>query len=435
MSLARGSRAWLALAGVLLGWSAAARADEDVIVFVDLNRAPAEIREAQRAADQRGQKLVVFPDPASRVWADVGAFKGFLQQLVRKDQHPVALIFSGHSGGKSFFGERGNLSLKEVKQAFQAVPKLPDQSALRDSVRSVYLFGCYTGTFGSVRLWREQFPKAGVLVGFEQSAPSKAQTASSALIGDLVAREQQLTQKRDLKAVEKLFREIQYSNQVSLAVCLNDQYVSQSARLNFQEYTKHCPREVFQSLRVTCKQLYFPYLTCDPGFEDLPTDTHSSVLRDVYNRLRRYEHCEREFMSMALPSPEDVVRLIFFRNVVSNFEMYFRPELEKARAAWARVMARKKGGDGTWKTFPDLTTLNRARFLEFQTALEHEVDRLADAKTPPTGEEARDLAILEQAWRPMENLLRWPSGRCVPFNWVEPARSRQELESVNSDCH
>ena len=179
------------------------RVDEkSVMMFMDMNNSSLEIAAAQRAACARGQKLVVLPKNhreynvlTNTVQNDMKRYErclgtggtceretqaysqSFYQLQAVKDSLPVAkdqlkaeleamkasgkklvnFTISGHDGGGTYSGHKGEISRADMLEVMQQYPEV-------NGVKSVLLLGCYTTVPNEVIHWKTIFPSGKMVL-------------------------------------------------------------------------------------------------------------------------------------------------------------------------------------------------------------------------------------------------------------------------------
>ncbi len=77
---------------------------------------------------------------------------------------------------------------------------------LKENIRSLHLWGCYTTTIGSIEInWKKAFPNVALLTGYDGIAPANDKPANWALLEDVLAKEKQLIEAGDTKKLKRSF--------------------------------------------------------------------------------------------------------------------------------------------------------------------------------------------------------------------------------------
>ena len=171
------------------------------ILFLDLNNSPKEIEAAKKAAKQRGEKLIVFPERAMRYPADIEQnLNQKLTELKSKNQQNKisSLIISGHDGNGHFTGSKGSMSYSDFANILESHPEL------KESVKSLYLWGCYTATPGSIiNNWKPTFKNLDVIIGYDGSAPANDKLAGHNYLADALVKEKKMTSAKTDKQLKR----------------------------------------------------------------------------------------------------------------------------------------------------------------------------------------------------------------------------------------
>ena len=457
-------------ASLALLFSAVAQAGPNVILFLDTNNAPQEIAAAQAGADARGIELVVVPDmpPEARLAIErlqstrddlkkeilalvskkglsdsqrsasisekTSALNGIEEQLkltqlsgddykkavqatlkrIKNDGKSVAdLVISGHGDGCWFSGDIGSINRVFLRDAMRD-PKLN----LSQALHGIYLWGCYGVTLKHGPDWKRDFPTANMIAGFDESGASSKQQTSLNYLQHFIEKEDQLTCEMDVKQVFKYMEEIKALPTLNAALYTNCVYVSQRWQLSTSDIpTLTCSDKVREHVESLLPD-YLRYLRAqDPGFDQVPGDTQHSSLRELYTALRNTAHCD---FAKNFPSPDQVLRLIFFQQVTSNFGKYYEGVLLMG-------MIEVAGETMNPSLVPDFKNqhFSRAEILKKSEAIDQILTPALKSRNP------RRYQIIDNLSKALHHLT---SLNCVPFNWVEPTSSGGGLTGVSPKC-
>lgn len=440
------------LIAVLLLLSSQAFAD---VLFFDLNGNEAEVEAARRGAAKRGEKLIVLPEvepsvksrlkemqkqfqkfqaaysakcmniasgdceemskKGMKIEAELGAFLGKIPRINRdnlKDQlakfqgkNISALVISGHDGNGNFSGDFGGFSDQGLKAVFDQV------KPLGDNIRSLYLWGCYTSTIGSVDFhWKKAFPNVEMIAGFDGRAPLGDKKGSSSYLEDALVKEKQLTQQKDAKSLQKVFKSLKDVNAMYSSVCVGDNIVNNKRAISISQAKELCAK-----LKTSPEKASFQcYKKAEKGCENPPQNTSQSPLRTYYNFLQDHKHC-REIPNSEFDSPDTVISLIFFDQVKKNFARLKKDELKDMD----QVM--KTLGIPDDLSLSNIEKLNRAEIIEKIEKLRSFLgSRFGSGReeNPLTPEVAAMTSALNTMDFQLLQLM-------VPFSWVEPNASEQ----------
>ena len=365
------------------------------MIFVDLNGNPFEHQQMIKSACERGETLKVLPTnydkivkltsdltrikndsytickkrgirskACSKSESDIKAVEKKVNDIKNKSQLPnrdgleklvadiskgnakiTHLNFSGHDGGGNFGGAISAIGKEEVGEIFQ---KFPEQ---RDSVQSLLLLGCYTGVTAEIREWRDRFPKAKLIAGYDGKGPLGDRLAGHTYIRDILKKEQSIVREAEEKKLYSLLNNgIEHIRMLSAAIyvepfCASDNpssYYFRASKQGKQRFRSFddtgCLKIIHKAsemrLRVT------PYVT---GEKDIPTNTSSSEMRELYNFARENSHCftkaepsteetadevpQSEESDHPMGNPDQLMMLLFYHQFKINFARYYKDEL------------------------------------------------------------------------------------------------------------
>ena len=441
---------------IALGASTIAHAD---ILFVNFHNSTSELKAVREAAAARGEAVILIPNmtPAEEqqyesyaheeesidhlitITKDKKALEALAQKYavvqtgfatlsakypITKDKIDEALvtaekagrtissvIISGHHNGTAFWNESSSVDTADFQAVFAAHP------ALRDQVHGIYLWGCYSTVLGSVAQWKDSFPKAGMILGYSDSAPSSFTQASGGLLKDSLIKEKAIIEKKDLKDVETAFKNLNSVLVTNAAATINSCYVtSTSHAVEYDDAMKKCD-EAKKLLEDGFKTFHDYY--DGAKYDDPPVDEHHSELRTFYSNLQKYGNCR------SLPASQNaiVLGLIFYQNVRKNFGRYYQNDVVEANKV---LMAHHFDSD---LLVPDLMngTLSRkelmARFAKTAAELEK-------AWTDwPLADMAAVANVLKRMKTMVIDLV------CVPPTWITELPSVDRLPVAPQDCH
>ncbi|RYZ94489.1 MAG: hypothetical protein EOP11_26295, partial [Proteobacteria bacterium] len=318
------------LLAVFLGLLACSSARADIL-FLDLNFSPAEIVAARAVAKARGEQLLLYPERSDALQAQLDPayresqakqatyykciretqtdctkqkqshdasrkkldtlvarltrvngpeFGKIAAGLAQANTRLTAIVFSGHSGGNgSFTGTLGTLNLSEIREAFE---KNPGPVA---SLRSILLWGCYAGTFHSLRtLWQLAFPTVKAFVGFERQSPLGIRESSGRYLRSYLANENGLLNARTLSQAHGIFRKLDLVAPLDGSALVGDWYFTYEQAFSVTEMESRC-----QSFDPKLYEAYLCYQEGKKGCEQPPGD-HRGPLRELYSFLQVNRH-------------------------------------------------------------------------------------------------------------------------------------------------
>ena len=365
------------VATLLLSFGAQAQCNKKidpnkVILFIDTNNSELEIATTEKAACARGERLVVVPknykeyikltsasiaigkkiekcvatkgdcsslqQEGSKVYKEIESLKKASKSI--KSQTKAALdeikgsggklqnlTISGHDGGGHFGGFKGDFGRYDLAQMMKEYQEI-------NEVKSVLLLGCYTGVPKEVIEWKHIFPDVKIIAGYDGSAPLSDKPAGHQYIADILLKEKSLLKNAEQKKLQSYAKQnIQGLTQMNAAMYLlcNDgtnegefYYGSLKEGKNFRPFDiKECEnkKSEIEALISKVNQYY-------SGELEIPKNTASGELRQLYNEARRIEHCG-EILQMDL-NLNTVFNLLFNEGVKQNFANFYKSDLEEA---------------------------------------------------------------------------------------------------------
>ncbi len=400
--------------------------DKTVMMFMDMNNSALEISAAQRAACARGQKLLVIPrnhqqynQLTSVVQNDMKSyerclgtggncerqqatymasyqrletFKGTLpsarEQLTTEltamkasGSKLVNFTISGHDGGGTYSGHKGEISRGDIGEVMAAFPEV-------NNVKSVMLLGCYTAVPNEVIHWKQSFPNAKLIAGYDGIAPASDKLAGHQYLEDLLRREPTILAQADQSRLNSFLR----NNVRGLSLMNVGVYVElECVGPNKLYYGLDDQSRGIRSLDISeCngKEEIVGKIAADitryyEGESEPPTDTANGELRRIYNQGRRYEHCgahlNREY------SMEQAFNLLFYNGIKNNFAKYYGNDLARAGEMIGTITPEEV-------TAPYLEAINT---LEDQITMQSELAALTGNKDEFLAYIARKEADLE----------------------------------------
>jgi hypothetical protein len=376
--------------------------EKEIILFVDTNQSELEIATARASACQRGQKLVtVAGDEKARqpllkrfqaadamfracekadgscenikILSALDEATGALSAY--NEDHPLrtdieaalkktkldgakikSFIISGHDGGGMFSGNKGETSKKEILEAMTAFPEVND-------VTSVLLLGCYSNTPVEVPDWRNIFPKARLIGGYDESAPLSDKPLGHQYISELLESERGILQANDdrkLSAYTKQnLKSLQSLNAAVFVapLCIKETntgyYLGVNAAKKPRQFSsfEYSECEAQRESISSAKQKLDSYLF---GESEPPKSTASGPTRDLYNTLRSLEHCFEATHSEV--DMKKMFGILFYEGMKSNFANYYAKDLASAESLLSQLTVQefKKNADEEMKTFEDV---------------------------------------------------------------------------------
>jgi hypothetical protein len=408
-----------------------ARAAHADILFIDLNNSPLEIAKAQEAAKVRGEKLVVIP---TQEWVNATTPPRFLNakdlsDLIHsalKEGHVFdSLVLSGEHEVDNFFGTNGKMSKVEFGQILTSTP------ALTSTLRSVYGWGCYDDTLEMARWFWPLIPHLEMVAGVDGQGDKHNEPAGLTYLFGALTQEKKITQASDEKKskneIERLIRAIPGFNQNnSVVYTQNACYSKNYGDIDSASIAQSCSEQVHESL-VDSAHDFFPMIYAPAKAEAVPCQTNNSWLRSYYDSLRDHDHCalipgpnETSFIGVT-SSEEQVIRMIYFQQVVTHFVRANQLDLEKLSALAAKHQpgfpTLDLSAGASCGTEPGNSRLNIINWIS----------QLEAAESSLSGDDQAFLKSIQSKMKTQLLLLQ-----CVPSGWVDPIDPR--LPEVQSSC-
>lgn len=400
--------------------------DKTVMMFMDMNNSALEIASAQRAACARGQKLLVIPKNHQQYnqltnvvqtdmkyyerclgtggncerqqatymasYQRLETFKATLpsareqlstelQALKASGGKLVNFTISGHDGGGTYSGHKGQISRGDINEVMSQFPEVND-------VKSVMLLGCYTAVPNEVIHWKQAFPNAKLIAGYDGIAPASDKLAGHQYLEDLLRKEPMILAQADQSRLNTFLR----NNVRGLSLMNTGVYVElECVGPNKLFYGLNEQSRGIRSLDIReCdgKEELIGRISADitryyEGESEPPADTTNGELRRIYNQGRRYEHCgaylNREY------SMGQAFNLLFYNGIKSNFAKYYGNDLARAGEMLGTITAEEM-------TAPYAEAI---RDMEEQVSVQSDLAELAGNKDEYLAYLARKEAELE----------------------------------------
>jgi hypothetical protein len=281
----------------------------------------------------------------------------------------TSVIFSGHDGGGRYGGEMGSFRVEELETL---IPK-----ERRDAITSFRAWGCYTAVLQQTKnRVLPLFKNLEYMGGFYQKGYLSSDARSGDFLYESISTEEKL---RDAKSVSELNKAI-----ASVSFLTNPSETHPSAVwVRGSKMTKDCDSEGYYYTQAGLRKDKGPeaetlrriFARCpdnlqilrgektDPenpkalnkttyksilnGDVDLPPSSDSkSSLRLFYGKLRSSEHClddprdsdNQNPKTADIPNPDDVLMVLFNREVFGNFLRHASTELSSFQTAVADAL-------------------------------------------------------------------------------------------------
>ncbi len=349
-----------------------------VVFFVDTNYSDLEIATAQKAACERGQRLVVAPanykeytkriQKLDQIKEEVkknnclifsnakncsnildrqnaanselqqftstqpsvkSAVKNELEKLKNEKVSMESFIISGHDGGGNFGGYKGQFGRQDLNDMMKDYPEI-------NQVQSLFLLGCYTGVAKETMEWQNIFPLTKFIAGYDGSAPLSTRPAGHEYLYDLLAKEKSLLKEKDISNIEAQIKGmVSGLGSLNAAMLIKPYCESPDDQKSFyyaskQDSGKFSELDIQKCLALkdemaTLRENYSRFYS---GEVEPPTDTQNGELRQIYSKTRQNEHCG-EITNIYI-DPNQVLFLLFFEDVKKNFAKFYEKDLNKA---------------------------------------------------------------------------------------------------------
>lgn len=444
------------------------------VLFIDINNAREEVEAARKAAAARGERLIVVPGVSAELQerlsaADTELARAKRQQndsckeagtdcdeakrRVRQAEQGVkaaekqlpqvnannlsraftkikergislsSVIVSGHDGNRLYYGRLGEVSEKAIEKAFAA------NKPLCESVRSLYLWGCYTATTDDfIRGWKSACANTSMIAGFSGQSPASIRPESGLHLNQLMLKEAELLGTRDKSELERIFMSLDRVKDMKSAVCIDrDIVLSRKGVTTVKEEVAAC-----FDLNDVEKQKNFDTFNCfrlaQEGCESVPDDLSRGPLRAVYDYFQVTAHCTRAFNEYNKRNPDNpkhwpitpyaARRVLFDNNVRKNFEKLHKNELNDFNKLLDEL-----GVDPSLR-MKNLSGMNRKRHLDTIRGLQRAFRDLEPGARDENGRWV-DSRVLAMGYY-INELIKVEKGECIPLSWVEPADNLSE---------
>lgn len=352
-------------------------------------------------------------------------FKEAVARFEAEGIHFDTLIVSGHDGTGDMYGDIGVLPMTKFKEVMDAHPKF------RKDIHTLALWGCYTTAPPKLgqqhSIWEPIIPEVKLILGYNPQSPKSAASTNLSTLRGLLLHRDHLMAERNLARFGQEIRSIPGVHPHFAAFQTTcDFYATPRSSQNIEKgirglcsyavknYQLHS--QVFQCYyQAQQEESSFSVGTWGKlGCKDVPEKEGSSALRDAYNFLQDTEQCS-EYIPSLKPyrtSITKTIRLIFFKNVLANFDKYYGDQIKDLSKLLVQTQAPAQ------LQAPNLKDrqLKRSEFLAFLTQLGQHIDDFKLKAISSSDEQA--LERLAQIKHNMSEKLY--ELNCVPFGWVEP---------------
>lgn len=332
------------------------------------------------------------------------------------------LIISAHDGGGYFSGTLGSTSVTKIAQLTKV------NTSFKNSLRSVFMMGCYTATTEQARLWKTDFPKIELVAGYDQSAPLRDAPKGWSYIHDVIVLQKSLTDVKDKDEMNAVANRITDINKSSSAfavfpACENCTVKKEFYRGKITNYkVDEFDLKFCEQARPEFEKNFELYREYADGKKTIPNDTSHSLLRDLYSFYRTHEVCYGLDAALGPPANE-VFFLLFHHNVRANFFKFYKKDLAKLLVEYNKMNLNSI--KATARTVMDLAKSKAARHLKLSEA---ETSRLDSAEIFLS--EMNEKPNMDQQFRALLRQASDPK-RLNEMSITELAFLAQDFEQVN----
>lgn len=348
---------------------------------------------------------VISGDPH---WLDGQSLSQKLSGIQKQNIKETTLIISGHHSRLSFAGKVGSLTSQETHKVFLSSELQP----LRQSVRSIYLLGCYTLNPLTLDFWLKAFPNLQFAVGYNDLSPLNYTEKNAKLLSLLMAQHGTnlaLSKLGNLKAISENLKSIN-THFLPLSIYANPRdptflkYDVPSKKIVYQNLKKMkavCQNVTTNNVLTKIRETFDCYLKATDECRDVPKSTSASPLRQAYSQFADLSHCLADDSTML--ESEEVIRLIYFHKLLSHYRKVFQKELIQVRDTVLKLnkFSGKSETDFLFKA------LSRKDWLD---GMDNLMQKYASFD---------QQSFLEKFFRSAEYYLYRPSPYCIPLGWVD----------------
>lgn len=347
--------------------------ESKVMLFVDTNNSELEIKTSEKAACERGEKLVIVPknyqefakytsalndnqkklerctksgkncaQEEETFYEAVNKLEKFkmsqpsieagvreaLSQIKEKKGKLQNFTISGHDGGGSFGGNKGGFD------RFQLAEMIGEYQDINE-VSSVLLLGCYTGVQNEIYAWKKIFPQARLIAGYDGAAPLADRPQGHQYLSDILLKEKDLLKNADEKKLMSYTKaNIQSLNHLHAAMYLdcdeNNEfyYGADGSSKKFRPFDmKECEKKKPEMEAIVKAMAKY-----ESGEMEPPSNTATGEIRQLYIQARRLEHCNAILGPENGVNTNNIFNLLFYEGVKESFASFYKDDLQKAES-------------------------------------------------------------------------------------------------------
>ena len=257
-----------------------------------------------------------------------------LQQIQNSGKSISSLIVSGHHVGNQYWGDHDRKVIeRDLSATLKKYPKVTN------TLQALYEWGCHTGEADKITEWKTAFPSLKLVLGFLGTGPIENSMADNTILRDALTREADLLRTNDLKQAQKMLNGLKNAAVTYLAGALNQCYVGtaitglKANKIN-DALNVNCADPVLKRKLLESFSHYQKYKAAQENtFTDVPgmdANPDKNSIKSFYNDEEQFKNCYRSY-SIAIPSPDDIVNLIHFKNIQANFQAFYGGKLGSTR--------------------------------------------------------------------------------------------------------
>lgn len=291
------------------------------VLFLDLNNNPQEIEVAKKAADAKGQKLIVYPQGMNIADPDE------IKKILKKHTFS-SIVLSGHNGGSTYEGDKGVLEVTDLINIIQ-------NSSSAKKIQSLYLLGCNGANKSKIYFWKESLPELKFIAGYDGLAPLGHDARGLRYFEDALTKEDKITSTKNFDEFKNLITNLNsvnnFASSVYASCSLDDkEYLFLPERSAKERFTPFDASECVKKISEF-KTKYFEKIKLYWSGDLEPTELNpkSGFLRDAYVFLRQNEHCISDDDGLfASFNGDKLLFLRFMKAFNENFIDYYNDELK-----------------------------------------------------------------------------------------------------------
>lgn len=337
-----------------------------------------------------------------------------------------SVVISGHDGTGSISGHLGSVNDEAMLNLFQ------NSSSVKDSLRSLYLWGCYTASPSSILLnWKSKFPYMNLIAGYDGRAPLSDKPAGWKYLAGALEKEEALHAITDSKKLRDALGKIPFAAQVHSAIATCDSYANLKEHFQLSAFTEKCdalgPKLKEREEEYQCYQR-----AQKAGCENPPEDTSGGALRQFYQLVQNAEACAKTSRDPVFRyGRAEAMNLLFYRGVIGNLTRNHKEALEQSDQLLADL-----GAPDTLRV-SNLDKLSRKEALgRLDELLSFLRTKLPDFSVDPLKMEFTPELAKAHALRTLQRQLTAVVSelgeRCVPFNWHD-GQAHEKSRCIEED--